>query len=64
MCLQTSKKYTAKVRNLSREDGIQLTKDYLQKGAELIWIYEGKDWPVTFVEWKDKSIVYAKIASN
>ena len=50
MCLHTSKKYTAKVCDLSREDGSQLTKDYLQKGAELMCMYEGKDWPVTFVE--------------
>ena len=57
MCSQTSKKYTAKVCNLSREDGTQLTKQYLQKGAELMWTHEGKDWPVTFVEWKDKGMV-------
>ena len=55
MCSQTSKKYTAKICDLSRENE---TKDYLQKGAELIWMYEGKDWPVTFVEWKDKSVTY------
>ena len=52
-CAQTSKKYTAKIQHLSREDGYLLTEADLQKGSELMWNYNGKDWPVTFVEWKD-----------
>lgn len=57
MCSQTSKKYSVKVCDLSREDGNQLTDEYLSKGAELIWRYEGKDWPVKFVQWKEKGTI-------
>lgn len=43
---------TVQVRNLSREDGEHLTDQDFTKGSLLMWEYKGKDYPVTFVNWK------------
>ena len=42
-CAQTSNQDSTSITDL-------LTEADLQKGFELMWNYNGKDWPVTYVE--------------
>ena len=60
-CAQTAKQYSAQVKHLSREDGEHLTDNDFTIGSVLMWQYKGKDYPVTFVDWKGMDATFQSL---
>lgn len=66
-CCQTNKKHKAKLSDLQREDGEQLTVEYLTKGSNLMLQIRGKHYPVQFMNFQGKNyccILYIAIENN
>ena len=54
-CSQTGRQHSAMIKDLSKDDAEPLTPEDLTNGVSVIFTYDKKDYPVTFLKFKGKN---------